>query len=544
MAIEPKITAWKGIHCRIVTETDELVSLANKWERLWELDPAREIFQNPGWVRAWMRAFGKDHALCTPIVYDGDELVLILPLVLRNRELRFLGYSVSDYNTAVGSAGIGPEALIAALEALFTSPSMSWDRVVLENVREDSALVRAIRQLPPRWHQVTQVSGPTPCPVLLLGDSRQEVLSEILSRSKVKKTWKTIRRLGTLNFRYLESASELRDHLRRFAGQHIARCALDGRRSQFLSENYTAFCEYLLEGIKPARQVRFSVLEISGRPVAYHLGFEVNGKYLFYKPTFDIEFWDYSPGQVLLFHLFEGFRCSDVREFDFGQGGEPYKYRYSNSSRNNLTLTIYAPGVRGQLRRICGQAAVAGRVQARAAIERWVRLPAVQSRIEETMMRRRDRRVIRRLTLSSSTCGMVYALPEVKPPVRDFQLRPVTLSELAQRAAQHPEFLTAHTLHLIRELLKKSHSIYADDTWTNLVLASQGRSVTTAAGSIDLGAPALVFTVIIQTAAERQPLFDSMAQVAAARGLTGLLISDRPEPFLRLHGAFESNGNQ
>src|ERR1019366_8140210 len=268
-----------------------------------------------------------------PVVYDGEDVVAILPLVECRQELRFSGYSASDYNALLCGPEFAAEALALALDTLFGGGPRHWKNVVLENVREDAGLSQAVAKLPVRWRRLIQMSRPTPCPTLILGEAKEQLLAGILSKDKVKKASKTILPRGDLGFRRLDSAAEIRAHLPRFAEQHISRCVLDGRQSQFLRGDYTSFCEYLTENLDPARQIRFSLLEIS------------------YKPVFDIDLWDYSPGQVLLFKIFESFRESDIREFDLGQGGEPYKSRYSNACRENLTFTVYPPGIAGQVMR-------------------------------------------------------------------------------------------------------------------------------------------------------------------------------------------------
>ena len=104
-----------------------------------------------------------------------------------------------------------------------------------------------------------------------------------------------MRRLGSLRFYHLEDRGEIRRHLPRFFDQHILRRALAGGRSHFLVAENRLFYEHLIDGLDPSRELRFGVLELDGRPLAYHLGFEVNGRFTWYKPSFDVDYWDLSP---------------------------------------------------------------------------------------------------------------------------------------------------------------------------------------------------------------------------------------------------------
>ena len=524
-ARQPKTTRSRALRCRILTDFSDLEAIAQNWERLWSLDPGKEIFQHFGWIRAWMRAFGKDHRLFTPVVYDGDEVVAILPLVECRRELHFIGYSTSDYNALLCGPEFAAEALALSLDTLFSARPRQWKKVVLENVREDATLSQAVAQLPGRWRRVIRTSRPTPCPTLILGEAREQLLAGILSKDKVRKTCKTILRLGDAGFRHLDTAAEIREHLPDFAQQHIARCVLDGRQSQFLRADYMSFCKYLTEELDPARQIRFSVLEISGKPVAYHLGFDVEGRYLFYKPAFDVDLWDYSPGQVLLFKLFESFRNSDIREFDLGQGGEPYKYRYSNACRENLTFTIYAPGIAGRVMRAYAQTVTSARGRARLAIDRHPNFQKLGKRIERVAAKWRQRGILERREESG-----VSPLPAAAGSQDELELQPVTLRALAQHAAYEPGFLTAGDLHAVRERLKKGSAVYADSAWRYLVLASRTAAVETTTGLPGLDSPRLVFTVLREAAGKRRALVQAMTKIAAQQGMAGWLVSGRPGP--------------
>jgi CelD/BcsL family acetyltransferase involved in cellulose biosynthesis len=92
------------------------------------------------------------------------------------------------------------------------------------------------------------------------------------------------------------------------------------------------------------------VLELDGRPLAWYFGFQVNGKFLLYQHTFDLDASAYTPGELLLWNLFEYARDHVAREFDFGNGDEPYKNRFANHSRETFSLYIEPFGWKGRTR--------------------------------------------------------------------------------------------------------------------------------------------------------------------------------------------------
>src|SRR5439155_1445099 len=81
-----------------------------------------------------------------------------------------------------------------------------------------------------------------------------------------------------------------------------------------------------------------AVLEVESQRLAYHLGFEFDGRFSWYKPAFGVNLWEFSPGEVLLRHLFKYARDHRLREFDFTRGDERFKSRFANRVGKNYTL--------------------------------------------------------------------------------------------------------------------------------------------------------------------------------------------------------------
>ncbi len=102
--------------------------------------------------------------------------------------------------------------------------------------------------------------------------------------------------------------------------------------------------------------MRFGVLELDGRPLAWNFGFQVNGKFLLYQHTFDVDASEYTPGELLLWNLFEYAKNHVAREFDFGKGSEPYKNRFANHSRATFSLCIEPYGLKGGTRGLARRA--------------------------------------------------------------------------------------------------------------------------------------------------------------------------------------------
>jgi CelD/BcsL family acetyltransferase involved in cellulose biosynthesis len=102
----------------------------------------------------------------------------------------------------------------------------------------------------------------------------------------------------------------------------------------------------------PTGYLRFAVVSLDGEAIAYHLGFECNGRFIWYKPTFEVALARHSPGEVLIKFLLEDAAARGLLEFDFGPGEEAFKYRFSNSTRSIRSAHVYRDRLAGHGERL------------------------------------------------------------------------------------------------------------------------------------------------------------------------------------------------
>ncbi len=324
------------MHCEIVTQFERLEEFAPMWQMWAESDPRTEFFQCWSWASAFWTAYGGSMSLFTPVVHQGNKPIGILPLVCSGRTLQFLGAPDSDYNDILCQEDDAEEVLEAALSELL-SQSGNWKACVLDNLPAESKIARHWQELPPRIRRHLQLAFRYPSPTLMF-DKQQRELGDLVRVRK--KDQKKLERFGSVVFRHIESQSEAQQHLTEFFDQHVTRFALKGTESQFRSDNQRRFYEALVQRLDPRRQLRFSVLEVGGKPIAYHFGFQWNRRITYYKLAFDVAFWDCSPGDVLLKFLLQHATTAEVSEFDFSIGDEGYKQRYANHTKQNCVLYV------------------------------------------------------------------------------------------------------------------------------------------------------------------------------------------------------------
>jgi hypothetical protein len=301
-------------------------------------------------------------------------------------------------------------------------------------------------------------------------------LQAALRKESLRRHHKKLSKLGALRLRHLEDPDEIERHLPGFFRMHVARRALAGDRSLFCREEDRAFYKAMVRELDPRGALRFAVLELDGKPIAYHVGFESAGKFLWYKPAFDVTYWDYSPGEVLLKGLLEYVAERDLEEFDFTSGEEAFKSRFANRVRTQYMLHFFPARARGRVYHLGLVAKDYLKKQPRAfeALRTAVRgVRGWGARGGRALRRHGLARSVGKLLRAAWRAG-VHACDEVlvychegppdprwpTGPGDELEVRPGTLLELAALSADHPEFLDAGRLHTARERLKRGDRLH------------------------------------------------------------------------------------
>ena len=515
------IGAEREIECQIISDFAQLEELATAWDRLWRSDPHAEVFQRFTWARAWWQSFGSRFKLCVPVVYERGQVGFILPLVERGGTLRFLGSPQSDYSDMLCCHPRPAQFLAIALEALLWS-APGWKECILSNLRPDSHIVRAWSELPSQLRRHLQLRVRHSCLTIPLGERRESVIDSLLASKHMRRRLQKLQKVGVLSFRHIESPTEAQQQLTHFLRCHRRRCAVFARTSAFEQPEMRSMMRTLVAQLDLRRELRFGVLELNGRPLAWSLGFQANGKYAFYQQTFDMDAEEYAPGEVLLHYLLSYAKESVAREFDFLRGDEFYKRRFASQVSQCRTAYLQRPSIRGRLRGF--QRSMQGQLHgARTLIEGFARTHESVSHVFGSIWTwnlqvfRRLRRAKRAgeltdyllascmdlfrhvvwskrgATLFQSENGKALtALPPCLTSDASISITTGRLSDLADLASEHPEILFPG-FHEYKNRLKRGDQAYLvrqnDEltlvAWTGARPISELSSITQASANKD-----------------------------------------------------------
>jgi CelD/BcsL family acetyltransferase involved in cellulose biosynthesis len=462
------------LQCELITAFSRLEALSPEWDRLWRRDPDGEIFQTFSWARAWWRTYGDRVSLCTIAVFEDSKVVGIIPLVQDGDRIVFLGGRHADYGDILCEEGRAVEIIAAAIEKLLDIPG--WKECALDKLKTEGELLRGLKQLPRHLRRNVHARPSQACHTLPIAGNR--TLDSLLAKNHTRRRLKKLTKAGTITFRHIEDKDEAKSQLREFYRHQRRRRALAGKDAPGI--DFFTFENHLLDELDLKNELRFGTLEWNHRPLAWHVSFQVNNKLLFYQQTFDVDTWDYSPGEVLIHELLAYAKTNLCRELDFAQGDEAFKDRFTTHERQCCTLYIDPAGLRGRVR---------GRL--RSVASSWTlvnqRIETLAKRNSDAFRRYRSVRlwvtgVVARMGHHQQNGGVarwsirklarlfrrkrqaklrVYECDlDTKPSARTSSVREGRLGDLVEISLEHPEIIVPSELANYKRRLKQGDRVY------------------------------------------------------------------------------------
>ncbi len=332
----------------ILRSQDEIMQLSDDWHQLWVKSPRREVFTTYAWAQAYLKSRSGSCDLAAVVCRRrGGRVGAILPLEGIGNEWRLLGSETGDYADMLAEPDISTEEMSAILEAAL-SFSQSRPKCKFKKLSELSLLRKSLISL--REKKVK------PGYLLLLPDHvcpavvkmRGDEFFRLSQKKILTRCDKKMSRKGAVAFGHIEEADLIREKLDRFFEMHQTRCASLGNRKSLFSERATRdFFRNLVDNFPANSVLRFAELTLDGQPIAYHFGFELDRRFMWYVPTFDIRFKEYWPGFVAIRRLFEYAQARNINEFDFTIGDEHYKSLFANCRRQNVSCMLFRRSAEG-----------------------------------------------------------------------------------------------------------------------------------------------------------------------------------------------------
>lgn len=300
-----------------------------------------EVFYTYEWALAVQSAYRVSLKPLLFLGYEGDDLVGVASLATDAEEnVVFLGASTADYCEFLTQ----PDRRAEFVDAMFGElRKIKLNSLTLANLPEESATPAALRAAAQKHSFYLHIRPAYLCAQVDLGcgNQRKELKNTLAGKKKLRQYLRGMEREGPVTFAHLQSQAEIEAALPAFADAHVARFQATQRVSSLSTPERRLFLQELARRFARAGVVTLSMLKIGGRAVAWNYGFQFNGSWFWYQPTFDSSQEVNSPGYCLLSRIvIEACDMEGMKMVDLGLGAEGYKERFGNRTSQTLYVTM------------------------------------------------------------------------------------------------------------------------------------------------------------------------------------------------------------
>ncbi len=338
-----------------VNEAD-FARLETAWEALHAAGNHSGFFLSFDWMFHWWQFYKAriPHAslLILTARDETDRLVGILPLFgrrsgrfpLQFRALHFLGtqFEAPEHLDVLVPPHLASVVVPELVQFLLDRIAPAYDALVLTDLAEDACLTAALSA---HARQNGLASWLTPwmvCPFVQIQGPFAEYLQQRSgnTRYNLRRRTRQLQRDFRTGFSVVRSADELPVGMNALMDLHQKRWAEHRETSTFNNAASRQFHRELARRLAEKDRVRLFLLRSNGVPVAALFGYLQNRRFYYYQAGFDPTFQQYSVGMVLMGKILEYCFRKKYVEFDFLRGQEPYKFKWTEKTRQTWCLEV------------------------------------------------------------------------------------------------------------------------------------------------------------------------------------------------------------
>ena len=324
------------LRTEIVDSPDWAERLRGGWSSLVEQDPLATPFQTWEWQSTWFKYFGRAKKPFVWTVWEGSELVGLMPFVeVRSpwSALRPMGFGPSDYLQPLSRQGFDDQV------------SDELASFLLEKSRKRLVDIHQLRETLPLAKKLCEKSvgrEQAACLVLDLPKTYDQYLA-LLGKSlrfDCRKLEKEPFKSGTARIVSV-GVGEMRSAVDFFFEAHKKRWSKRGLPGAFMGNRIRDFHREWAELAAQKGWLWMSLLELDGQSVGAIYAMRLGPTCYFYQSGFDPSQSSISPGTLLVAHTIQRAIEEGLTHFDFLRGDEPYKRRWQpQSSYRNLRFLL------------------------------------------------------------------------------------------------------------------------------------------------------------------------------------------------------------
>jgi CelD/BcsL family acetyltransferase involved in cellulose biosynthesis len=343
----------------------ELVEqIAGDWRRLCDESGDEEVFYRPEWAQAYLQAFEPKAEVVVVSAWAGERLRGILPLVRRRAFVS--GFPLVTLTIPANVHSLRASLTVcpgqegeAALKALWQAVKElpRWDLIDVANVVEGSGLDRLVALAAAYGYRTARKR--TSQTLYLPIDASATPASDKAAqppwfagtrpkfRSHLRRARRQLEEQGTLKLKHYSAADP--EALKKFYDLEASGWkGAEGTAIQCHSST-RQFYDSVAQAAARDGYLSLDFLELNGKPIAGHFGFNLRGRYFLAKAGYDEAFRRHGPGQLLVSEILGETPRHRLREFDFVGPATWDESRWASARRTNHRVFIFRKNWYGEL---------------------------------------------------------------------------------------------------------------------------------------------------------------------------------------------------
>jgi len=346
---------------RVVTEAEEFQSMASLWNSL--LEDCRDessMYLSHEWLATWWRYFGEGRRLNLLLFEKEGRVIAIVPLA-RN-EYRIGPFKLNALESITWTScnyvglilpGYFDEVMTALLDYLKENLRGVSLILRLSLITEDSQFLRALKSnMAQAECLVFKELVRTLAPYIELPSSWKEYLGSLgkKRRKYLKRILREMERKDHVVDLRQSDADSLEEDLGRFVDLHQERWQSVGLRGSFADLKDREFQREIAWKFLDRGWLHLSSLTIDGDVASAKFACIYNQKFYAIIQARNIHYLKCNVGHLHEMESIKDAISRGLREFDFLQGDEPYKFYWTKSARRYMQVIVIKSGFLPALR--------------------------------------------------------------------------------------------------------------------------------------------------------------------------------------------------
>jgi len=341
-----------------VTNNKDFFNLRHEWNELVLKSESNNIFLTWEWLFNWWTSFNNEKKLKILLLRENEELIGIAPLFLYNSNRRdtyliqFLGSTDvgSDYLDFISKKGSENEVINEIFKYLNLNQD-NWQIINLTDIPCKSASIGLMKKHYNN-NYYTLIQKYTTCPYLSLPESHEIFLGSLSSnmRYNIKRKRRKFEQKFEGQFIVVSEKNEIDKLYEELIRLNLNRMKIKKIDSPFNNKTFYQFHKNIISCFMANDWLRLCFLKIKDNYIASLYIFKYGGKYYYYQSGFDPDWEKLSPGFLLFSYCIENAISESIKEFDFLQGEEEYKYLWTDKIRTNVNVKVYKKFFRNTIR--------------------------------------------------------------------------------------------------------------------------------------------------------------------------------------------------